>query len=64
MAVRDTLGEIERLAKTELAPEDLRAAATIIAAVLAVRLWLSQDQEPVQGVPALSANYTKGVSGT
>ena len=60
MAVWETLDEIERLAKTELAPQDMRAAATIIVAVLAVRLGLSQDQRPVQGVPALSANYAKG----
>ena len=60
MALRETLDEIERLAKTELAPEDMRAAATIIVAVLAVRFGLSLDQEPVQGVPALSANYAKG----
>ena len=59
MTTTQALAEIERLARDEIAPSNMRAATAIILELFKVRLCIINEGEPVlaQGPARLAENY-------
>ena len=58
MTITQALAEIERLAKEEIAPSNMRAATAIILELFKVRLCILNEDEPV-----LAQDQTRMVRG-